>query len=434
MGSVPNETKDISPHDTAYSVAVVGGGIGGLCLAIGLMKHKHIDVQIYEAAPSFGEIGAGISIGPNAQRALELIAPGAAQAFKDRATPNLWTSHANTFSHFWSCYGDASGQLIAEQRNRSGMQSVHRARFLDGLVTLIPPQRAHFGKRLIKLEHNETEEVGCVMHFKDGTSASADAVIGADGIHSAVRKYLLGENHPATNPQFTGTAAYRGIVSMDAAVERLGPEFAQNAVVLCGPGAAIMGYPIEHGELLNIVVMDFEAGDTWPHEKWIVPADYKFLQEKIKGWWDPAQGMIELINTPDLATWGMFDSPPAPYYNKGPVAIMGDAAHATTPYQGQGAAQAVEDALVLETLFGNCKTADQIPIALTAYNQVRLPRSQRTVTTSRESGQLLGMKLPGVGSDVKKMKSKFETRMHWLWNRDLVSQSLAAVRLFEEAL
>ena len=114
--------------------------------------------------------------------------------------------------------------------------------------------------------------------------------------------------------------------------------------------------------------------------------------------------------------------------------MMGDAAHATTPFQGQGAAQAIEDALVLETLLGHCKTAEHIPSALAAYNQVRIPRTQRMVTTSRESGQLIGMKLSGVGSDIQKMKSKLETRMNWLWNRDLVAQNQAAVRLFEEAL
>ena len=114
--------------------------------------------------------------------------------------------------------------------------------------------------------------------------------------------------------------------------------------------------------------------------------------------------------------------------------MMGDAAHGTTPFQGQGAAQAIEDALVLETLFGQCKTAEHIPDALAAYNQVRLPRTQRMVTTSRESGQLICMKLAGVGSDIKKMRAKMETRMHWLWNRDLVAQNQAAVRLFKEAL
>ena len=98
MGSVANTTTAISPTPTAFSVAVVGGGIGGLSLAIGLLKHSHIDVQIYEAAPSFGEIGAGIAISPNAQRALELIGPHAKEAFSKLATPNLWVSHANNYT------------------------------------------------------------------------------------------------------------------------------------------------------------------------------------------------------------------------------------------------------------------------------------------------------------------------------------------------
>lgn len=95
--------------------------------------------------------------------------------------------------------------------------------------------------------------------------------------------------------------------------------------------------------------------------------------------------------------------------------MMGDAAHATTPYQGQGAAQAIEDALVLETLLGEVKNKDHIPQALAAFDQVRRPRTQRMVSTSRESGDLLGLKAPGIGDDIPKMRQKMVTRMHWLW-------------------
>ena len=85
----------------------------------------------------------------------------------------------------------------------------------------------------------------------------------------------------------------------------------------------------------------------------------------------------KLVRSTDLAAWAIFDYPPAPFYNKGPVAIMGDAAHASTPWQGQGASQAIEDALVLETLLGEIKDAKQIPHAFAAYDQVRRPRTQR---------------------------------------------------------
>ncbi len=114
--------------------------------------------------------------------------------------------------------------------------------------------------------------------------------------------------------------------------------------------------------------------------------------------------------------------------------MIGDAAHATTPFQGQGAGQAIEDACVLSALFEKVTAPDDLPNLLAAYDQVRRPRGQRNVTTSREAGQLISMQLPGVGDDVEKMREKLETRMHWIWHRDVVAQNEDAVKLFEEAI
>lgn len=98
MSSVPNTTTSTSPHPKTFSVAIIGGGIGGLALAIGLSKYPNIDFHVYESAPSFGEIGAGVGLGPNAQRALEQIGPSAKEAFDKHATGNMWASHANIFA------------------------------------------------------------------------------------------------------------------------------------------------------------------------------------------------------------------------------------------------------------------------------------------------------------------------------------------------
>lgn len=114
--------------------------------------------------------------------------------------------------------------------------------------------------------------------------------------------------------------------------------------------------------------------------------------------------------------------------------MMGDAAHASTPFQGQGAGQAIEDACVLSALFEKVSTPDGIPNALAAYDQIRRPRAQRVVSTSRESGQLISMQQPGVGDNVDKMREELETRMHWIWHRDMVAQNEAAVKLFDEAV
>lgn len=142
----------------------------------------------------------------------------------------------------------------------------------------------------------------------------------------------------------------------------------------------------------------------------------------------------KLLDTPDLATWAFWDTGPASTYTRGRVAILGDAAHATTPFQGQGAGQAIEDALVLKTVLSKVQNSKQIPNALMAYNQIRRPRAQRIVETSREFGRLLGMHLEGVGEDLEKMRELLETKMHWIWQRDQTAQLNGAVELFQESL
>ena len=310
MGSVPNTTTSVNSGTPAFSVAIVGGGIGGVSLALGLLKYPHIDVQVYESAPAFGEIGAGVAFGPNAQRALELIGPSANHAFLKHATPNLWPFSANVFAHHivvstpfnllpfelssltfaYQGYGEHSGKLIHSQTNATGMQSVHRAHFLDELIKGVPAHRAHFNKRLTAVE--DQKDV-VKLSFKDGTSTTVNAVIGADGVHSVVRDHLLGSSHKFAKAAYTGMAVYRGLVSMDAAVEKLGAEFAQNCVILCGPDKAIMSYPIDHGEILNIVFMDFHHGE-WKSDKAIIPADREVFKHFVDGWYEKAQGLDEV--------------------------------------------------------------------------------------------------------------------------------------------
>ena len=127
--------------------------------------------------------------------------------------------------------------MIHNEKNLTGMQSVHRAHFLDELIKGVPAHRAHFNKRLERLEDRDDDE-GVHLFFKDGTSATADLVIGADGVHSCVREYLMGKE--AAKPVFTGSIVYRGLVSMDAAVEKIGAEYAQNSYMWCGHGRLLI--------------------------------------------------------------------------------------------------------------------------------------------------------------------------------------------------
>ena len=132
--------------------------------------------------------------------------------------------------------------------------------------------------------------------------------------------------------------------------------------------------------------------------------------------------------------WALHDHSPAPTYTKNRIALMGDAAHATTPFQGQGAGQSMEDALVLKTVLAQVSNPKTIPNAFLAYDQVRRVRTQRIISTSREAGLLYSMRAEGVGGDVEKMRELMKVRMHWIWNRDMGEQNREVVQLFRESL
>jgi salicylate hydroxylase len=120
--------------------------------------------------------------------------------------------------------------------------------------------------------------------------------------------------------------------------------------------------------------------------------------------------------------WALFDHPPAPTYYKGRLCLLGDAAHASTPHQGAGAGQAIEDAFILSNLLGQITSADNVEHAFKAYDAVRRPRSQRVVTTSRETARIYEMEDEEIGADLEKIGQNLKTRYDWIWKEDLSRQ------------
>jgi salicylate hydroxylase len=206
--TISSTTPTHDKQDRPLRLAIVGGGIGGLCLALGLRKHEHVSLQIYKAAHKFSEIGGGIGVGKNAQRALELLGPDVYAADKKQATE----------APFRICNGQAEGELgsavLMPPNLRASQSTVHRTQFLDALVELVPSGWANFDKRLVNIEDKtaEGEKGSLVLNFKDGTTAEADAIIGADGIHSHTRTHVLDdvpdkENYELNTPAQWSTAA-----------------------------------------------------------------------------------------------------------------------------------------------------------------------------------------------------------------------------------
>ncbi|KAI9695314.1 MAG: hypothetical protein M1820_008721 [Bogoriella megaspora] len=410
------------------NVAIVGGGMGGLCMAIGLLKYSHIQVQIYEAAHKFSEIGAGVAFGPNAQRALKLIDPKAEQAYLRLATHNMWKELKNTWFEYRYAMGPREGELIAAPRNETGQSTVHRAKFLDEFVALIPREIAHFGKRLDRIVDNGKD--GVTLHFKDDTTVTADCIIGADGVHSATRKYLLGEDHPATNANFSGSVAYRGLVPMKEAVDAIGERYAHNSFIWVGKGGSIMTYPIDFGETMNIVAINSSLS-LW-EGPWVQYTQQEKITEEFSAWGTHSQKIIKLLDRRETAAWSLWDQAPAPFYCSGNVVMLGDAAHATTPFQGQGAGQAIEDAWVLESLFAHVDAREKIPMAFRAYDKIRRPRSQKVCQTSREAGELCALRLPGVEDNAQAFKENIDWRMDWMWHRDIAGERDEALIVFNK--
>lgn len=220
-----------------FTVAVCGGGIGGLALAIGL-ERQGLDYHIYEAARAFAEIGAGVSFGPNSIRAMSLISPKVKAGYDRKATSNRDEHKANTWFDFQygmeSKKGDPAGRLIANiLAPPVGQSSVHRAHFLDELVSLIPDGRTSFGKKVEDIVELPNEE-GVRLHFADGSTATASIAIGTDGIKSNIRPIVIGKDNQAAKAVFSGKYAYRGLIPMDKAADLLGNERARNAQMYLG--------------------------------------------------------------------------------------------------------------------------------------------------------------------------------------------------------
>lgn len=473
-------------------IAIIGGGLAGLTLSIGL-THNAIPHQIYESAAAFAEIGAGIALGPNSVKALQLLDPAIAEGFNRCVTYNdgvdtdKFGNGVGSNSDEWMDVRvgmeDGFNDLITTVRYQSmegssstpGRACFHRARFLDELLKLIPPSTAHFGKTLTTIKSSskdQDENENLVLHFADGTTATASAVIACDGIKSVVRRsYILGtDNHnpAAARPQPTNEYAYRGMFTRQKFASltkgRLSPG---KGTIFCGDHGYIVMYPVEKGAFMNMVAIKRESGTSEfadddnddhhyhhhdghgqsfvPSKKddatadWVQSVTTDTVLADFSGWGEPIRTLLSQIERPER--WGLFDHYlPAPTYVKGKVVIMGDAAHASTPHQGQGAGMAFEDSLILSgvlgQILGSSIEKDQLPVSVInarieacfrGYDAVRRPRTQKLCRTSREMGEIIEFVAPGLGSDLAKIKDNLDQRMNWIWDVDLQAEIQRAV-------
>ena len=210
------------------------------------------------------------------------------------------------------------------------------------------------------MDHGDRVEA----HFENGASISADAVIGADGIHSVVRHALFGPE----KPRFTGCVAYRGLVPSNR-LRHLSLEF--RTQIWMGPRAHFVHYFAAAGRLVNFVAVTEE--DSWLRESWIDRGEVGDALAAFVSWHNQVLSIIGAAD--DIYKWALFDRSPLPRWSVGRVTLLGDSCHPMLPFMGQGAAQAIEDATTLKSSL--LQYPSDIPAALRLYERLRLPRCSR---------------------------------------------------------
>lgn len=352
-----------------FHVAIVGGGIGGAALARSLDR-LGIDYHLFERAQAFGEIGAGVQMTPNAVKvlqALDLAPELAAAGFLPEAMVGWnWQSGRELFR---TPLRDVCPRVFG-----ADFYHVHRADLHNMLAKDIAPERITLGRACIGLRHAGGKTV---LSFDDGSEHAADLVVGADGLRSAIRASLWGEE-PAS---YTGHMCWRALVP----VERHPlPFVTPTSSFWMGPKGHVVTYYVKGGSMVNIVAVN-ESSD-WVEESWNVRSDQAELLGAFDGWHENIVRLFEQTNPDQIYKWGLFDRDPMARWSKGSVTLLGDAAHPMLPFLSQGAAMAIEDAYVLAEALASFHPSE-VGMALDAYEAERRPRTARVQLEARERGR-----------------------------------------------
>jgi len=352
------------------SVIVAGGGIGGMAAAIGLSR-AGCKVTVLERAAEFGEIGAGIQLGPNVFHALKTL--GVAEKTLENAV----------YIDKLVMMDGMTGEKVAEipvdapfrEHFRNPYAVIHRADLhaplhavnaADPNVTLLPSHEVTgFVKRSDRVE----------VHTANGATFSGDALVGCDGVRSRVREAIVGDGEP----KVSGHVAYRAVLP----IEEMPEDLRWNAACLwAGPKCHMVHYPLRGWKLFNIVAtFHHPTRTTEGHNE---PGDRDELLSYFVHL--PAKPRSVLEKSRNWRRWVLVDREPVGNWSDGPVTLLGDAAHPTLQYFAQGACMAIEDAVVLmrEVEAG---PAD-LPAAFRRYQDRRITRTARIVLSSRELGRL----------------------------------------------
>jgi salicylate hydroxylase len=396
----------------ALRVLISGAGIGGLTAALSLLQ-RGIDVEVYEQSAELGEIGAGFQVGANGARVL--FALGLEERLRQvYSIPSgkevrLWNT-----GQTWKLFD--LGETSVERYGFPYFM-IHRAdmhQILVDAVRALKPDAIHLNVRAVGVDQDAG---GATLRLADGRKLRGDAVIGADGVHSALRQDLFG----ASAPTFTGCVAWRGLVPASELPEHLLRPVGTNWI---GSGGHIVHYFLRRGELFNFVAV-VERND-WLVESWTERGTAEECAADFVGWHEDIQAIIRKLDAP--YKWALLGREPMERWSVGRATLLGDACHPTLPFLAQGAGMAIEDGYVLARCLE--AYADDVPMALRRYEAARIERTSRIVRGSAENGRRFHNNVLSNAEQAEAYVSKewqessVEARYDWLFRYDATSTPL----------
>ena len=349
---------------TGLRIGICGGGVGGLAAAIAFDKAGH-DPVVFEQASQFTRIGSDVNLTPNAVHAVDRL--GVGDVLRETAARPTFR-----ISRTWDT-GEETSRLpmssAAEEKYGAPQLTIHRADLLKALEDKVPAERLHLGK---KVKDVVNEDARTAISFEDGTTEDVDVIVGADGIHSAVRTALFGKD----DPKFTGIVSYRAtfpreragdIPNLDAFTKWWGPN----------PETQLVVFPLTRGE--EIFVFATTPQEGWTEEGWTLPGDVEELRDMYSDFHPEARALLDACS--EVTKSALHVREPMERWSAGRATLLGDAAHPMVPFMAQGACMAIEDAVVLARALDGADL-DTVPAALRCYENARM---ERTASIQRNS-------------------------------------------------
>ena len=364
--------------DRNVRINIVGAGIGGIVSALALRQFGFTP-RLYEQAPALGDVGAGITLGPNAARVM--IALGLEDALGEY---NWMPRHAGILN---GATGDAlsvneRGPLYVEEFG-APFWHIHRADLLTVLTQALDAQPGVHFYLDHALDTITTASTSATAHFRNGESVEADVWIAADGLKSTVRDALF----DGTEPEFTGYTAWRGLVERSLVTDiPLEPDFG----LYVGPNKMVGRYGVRHRTLINFVAI--ARSENWTEEGWMVRATREEVLAEYEGWHSHVTRLFENVADDGCFKWALHIRKPIDTWVNQRVALLGDAAHPMTPFLGIGAGIAIEDAMILARAFAQ---EDDVDDALATYQRTRVTHANYAQAESSKQGMALLELKPG---------------------------------------